>query len=123
MSRFSLSDRLRSFVFAFRGLGFVLRSQHNAWIHLAASAAVLAAAFFLEVSRMEWCFLILAIGAVWCAEAFNTALEELADAVDSEPNPLIGRAKDSAAGAVLVAAMAAAIVGIIILGPPLWSLL
>ena len=123
MSRFSLTDRLRSFGFAFKGLGYVLRTQHNAWIHLVASLVVVGIALFLDVSRMDWCWLVLAMGAVWCAEAFNTALEELANAVDSEPNPMIGRAKDAAAAAVLIAALAAAIIGIIILGPPLWRLL
>ena len=123
MSRFSLTDRLRSFGFAFKGLGYVLRTQHNAWIHLVASGVVVGIALFLDLSRTDWCWLILAMGAVWCAEAFNTALEELANAVDSEPNPMIGRAKDAAAAAVLIAALAAAIIGVIILGPPLWSLL
>ncbi|MEE3326030.1 MAG: diacylglycerol kinase family protein [Myxococcota bacterium] len=123
MSRFSPSDRLRSFGHAFRGLGFVLRTQHNAWIHVAATLAVVVVGIVLDVSRMDWCWLILAIGAVGCAEAFNTALEELADAVDSEPNPLIGRAKDAAAGAVLIAALAAAAIGVMILGPPLWEIL
>ena len=123
MSRFSLSERLQSLGFAFQGLGFVLRTQHNAWIHLSASLAVVGAALFLGVSRMEWCWLVVAMGGVWCAEAFNTAIEELANAVDYEPNPMIGRAKDAAAGAVLIAALAAAIIGVIILGPPLWSLL
>jgi diacylglycerol kinase (ATP) len=123
VSRFSLTDRLRSFGFAFKGLGYVLRTQHNAWIHLVASGVVVGIALFLDLSRTDWCWLILAMGAVWCAEAFNTALEELANAVDSEPNPMIGRAKDAAAAAVLIAALAAAIIGVIILGPPLWSLL
>ena len=123
MSRFSLTDRLRSFGFAFKGLGYVLRTQHNAWIHLVASGVVVGIALFLDLSRTDWCWLILAMGAVWCAEAFNTALEELANAVDSEPNPMIGRAKDAAAAAVLIAALAAATIGVIILGPPLWSLI
>jgi diacylglycerol kinase (ATP) len=123
VSRFSLTYRLRSFGFAFKGLGYVLRTQHNAWIHLVASGVVVGIALFLDLSRTDWCWLILAMGAVWCAEAFNTALEELANAVDSEPNPMIGRAKDAAAAAVLIAALAAATIGVIILGPPLWSLL
>lgn len=118
-----MSDRLRSFRFAFRGLGFVLQTQHNAWIHGFAALAVVAMGFWLDVSAADWCWLILAIGAVLGAEAFNTAVEELADAVDAEPNPRIGRAKDAAAGAVLVAALAAAAIGIVILGPPLWKLL
>ncbi len=90
---------------------------------MAAAIAVVAAGLLLDVSASDWCWLILAIGAVLSAEAFNTALEELADAVDPEPNPRIGRAKDAAAAAVLVIAVAAAAIGVMILGPPLWRLL
>ena len=122
MSRFSLRDRLQSFGFALRGVAFVLRSQHNAWIHLGASVAVVATALYLGLSLPDWCWLILAITGVWCAETFNTAVEQLADAVDSKPNPSVGRAKDAAAGAVLIAAMGAVAIGLMVLGPPLWKL-
>ena len=122
MSQFSLRSRLESFGFALRGVAFVLRSQHNAWIHLGATVAVIGTALYLDLPRADWFWLILAITGVWCAEIFNTAVEQLADAVDSEPNPSIGRAKDAAAGAVLIAAMGAAAIGFIVLGPPLWKL-
>ena len=120
-SRFSSRDRVRSFGFALRGLGYVLRSEHNAWIHLAASVAVIALAAALRVSLHDWCWLIVAIAAVWCMEALNTAIERLADALSAEPSPLIAQAKDAAAGSVLVAAVGAALIGLLILGPPLWS--
>jgi len=122
LSQFSLRSRLESFGFALRGVAFVLRSQHNAWIHLGATVAVIGTALYLDLPRADWFWLILAITGVWCAEIFNTAVEQLADAVDSEPNPSIGRAKDAAAGAVLIAAMGAAAIGFIVLGPPLWKL-
>lgn len=121
ISGFSLRDRIRSFGFALSGLGHVLRSQHNAWIHLVATIGVVALGAALEVSRYDWCWLIAAIAGVWCAEAFNTAIERLADSVTTDPNPLIGQAKDAAAGGVLVVAMGAAVIGLLILGPPLWS--
>ena len=122
MSQFSLRGRLESFGFALRGVAFVLRSQQNAWIHLGASVAVIGTALYLDLSRADWSWLVLAITGVWCAEIFNTAVEQLADAVDTEPNPSIGRAKDAAAGAVLVAAVGAVVIGLMILGPPLWKL-
>ncbi len=120
-SGFSLRDRVRSFGFALSGLRHVLQSQHNAWIHLVATAMVVVLAATLGVSLHDWCWLIAAIAGVWCAEALNTAIERLADSVTTDPNPLIGHAKDAAAGSVLVAATGAALIGILILGPPLWS--
>jgi diacylglycerol kinase (ATP) len=122
LSQFSLRGRLESFGFALRGVAFVLRSQQNAWIHLSASVAVIGTALYLDLSRADWSWLVLAITGVWCAEIFNTAVEQLADAVDSKPNPSIGRAKDAAAGAVLIAAMGAVAIGLMVLGPPLWKL-
>ncbi len=122
MSQFSLRSRLESFGFALRGVAFVLRSQQNAWIHLGATVAVIGTALYLDLSRADWSWLVLAITGVWCAEIFNTAVEQLADAVDAKPNPSIGRAKDAAAGAVLIAAMGAVAIGLMVLGPPLWKL-
>ena len=119
MPRFELLARLRSFPHAFRGLGDVLRSQHNAWIHATATVIVVGAGWWLGLSRSEWAILILTIAAVWTAEAFNTALESLADAVSPAHHPLVGKAKDAAAGAVLVAAIASVIVGLLIFVPHL----
>jgi len=116
---FSLRARARSFAAAGAGLAYVLASQHNARIHAAATVAVVAAGLGLGVSRLEWCWLVAAIAAVWTAEAFNTALEALADAVKPDRHPLIGRAKDAAAGAVLAASIGAALIGLFVLGPPL----
>jgi diacylglycerol kinase (ATP) len=115
--KFSVADRLRSFGFAGAGILLVLRSQHNARIHAVATLLVLALAVLFPLSGLDWCVLLIAIAIVWSAEAMNTALELLADAVSPDPHPLVGQAKDAAAGAVLIAAFAAAAVGFIILGP------
>lgn len=119
--RFSLAARARSFGHAFRGVAALLASQHNAWIHALATLAVVGTGALAGLSRLEWSVLVLAIAAVWTAEGLNTALEFLCDAVHPERHPLVGRAKDVAAAAVLVAAAGAAVVGVIVLGPPLWA--
>lgn len=116
---FSLAGRARSFAYAFRGFAVLLAGQHNAWLHAVATALVIAVAWWLRVSRAEWCILVLCIAVVWMAEALNTALEELADAVHPDRNPGVGRAKDVAAAGVLLAAIAAAVVGVLVLGPRL----
>jgi diacylglycerol kinase (ATP) len=98
-------------------MGLTLRSQHNARIHAAATVAVVIAGYLLGISRIEWCLIVLACAAVWTAEALNTALEFLADATTTEFHPLVGQAKDVAAGAVLATALAALIVGGLVFGP------
>lgn len=77
----------------------------------------------LQVSRFEWCWLLLAIAAVFAAEALNTAVEFLADAISREYHPLLKQAKDVAAGAVLIAALAAVLIGVLILGPHLLEII
>jgi diacylglycerol kinase (ATP) len=94
----------------------LLASQHNAWIHLAATVLVLVAGFLAGVSAGEWIALALAIGIVWCAEGLNTAIELLGDEISMEHRERIGCAKDVAAFAVLVAASAAVVVGIVVFG-------
>ena len=117
--RFSVSARLVSFRHAFRGVGIMLSSQHNAWIHALATTLVCLLGILLGVSRIEWCMLVLAMVAVWTAEALNTALELLADAAQPEFHPLVGQAKDVAAAGVLVCAGGATLIGFTVLGPPL----
>lgn len=113
------SRRVRSFVFAGRGLWWLLSSQPNARTHLVATFAVVAVSVWLSLSAIEWSAVLLAIGLVWTAEGLNSALEALADRVAPGQHPLVGRAKDVAAGAVLAASLAAALVGVLILGPKL----
>ena len=116
---FSVAARVRSFAHALRGIAVMLASQHNAWIHGVATVAVCVLGAALGVSPLGWCALILAMVAVWTAEALNTAFELLCDVAAPEFHPLVEKAKDAAAGAVLITAIGAAAVGLLVLGPPL----
>lgn len=117
--RFSIVERIRSFRFAIRGVAVTLQSQHNAWIHLVVSAVVIALGFYVDLARTDWLWLITAITLVWAMETLNTAVERLSDAAVPEIHPLIGQAKDAAAGAVLIAVLGSALIGLLVLGPPL----
>src|SRR6185295_1736759 len=97
--------------------------QHNAWIHLGITVVVVGAGFLFTLSGSEWCWLILAIATVWTAEALNTAFKFLADAASPDFHPLVRDAKNVAAGAVLITAIAAAIIGVIIFWPNVHRLL
>ncbi|PYJ35432.1 MAG: diacylglycerol kinase [Verrucomicrobia bacterium] len=115
---FQFSGRIRSFRHAIAGVLRMIQCQHNAWIHAAATLVVLAAAFVLRISATDWCWIILAISIVWTAEALNTAFEFLADAAASPDfHPLVRDAKDVAAGAVLLTATAAVVIGSIVFWP------
>ena len=116
-----IKKRLLSFRYAFRGIALLFATQANARIHLTAALAVLAAGVFFQVSRTEWMLLALAICLVLMAEALNTALEFLTDLVSPGHHELAGKAKDAAAGAVLLCALGAAGVGIAIFGPRLFA--
>jgi diacylglycerol kinase (ATP) len=111
--------RPASFADAGRGLR-ALVGEPNARVQLAAALAVVALAGWLGLDRRDWALLVLAIGLVLAAEAGNTALEALADRVAPDSHPLVGKAKDVAAGGVLIASLAAALLGLLVLGPPLW---
>ncbi|MCP4427372.1 MAG: diacylglycerol kinase family protein [Chloroflexi bacterium] len=116
-----LYSRAKSFQYAFEGWYYVLRTQHNAWIHTVISIGVLALGLWLELPRRDWAVLVLAMMTVWMAEFMNTALEAIVDMVSPEFHPLAKIAKDVAAAAVLVGAGGAVIVGLLIMGPPLWQ--
>jgi diacylglycerol kinase (ATP) len=122
MSDFSPRDRARSFRFAGRGVRLLVTGQHNAWIHLGLTLLAVVLGFVLGISLLEWCAIAIAIALVWVAEAVNTAIELLADAAVPEQHPKVGAAKDVAAGAVLLAATAAAVVGGIVFVPRLIAL-
>ncbi len=113
-------SRKSSFYFAVAGIRHVLRSQPNALIHLVATFTVVGLGFGLGVGRSDWALLAISIGLVWVAEFFNTAIEAVVDMASPEFHPLAKTAKDVAAAAVLVSAITAVIVGLLILGPPLW---
>ncbi len=114
-----LRARLRSFRYAGAGIAATFVHEPNAKIHAAATLAVIGLGLFLDVSRGDWCWLIVAIALVWAAECMNTAVESLADATAPDHHPLVGRAKDAAAGAVLCTALGAAAIGLLVLGRPL----
>lgn len=95
----------------------LFRTQHNAWIHAMATTLVCAAGRLLSISADDWFRLVVAIAIVWTAEGFNTALEFLADAVTQDEHPLIKKAKNVAAGAVLISAIGAAIIGLLVFVP------
>jgi diacylglycerol kinase len=114
-------SRLAAFRFAFEGWRHVLRTQPNARIHAAFSVAVVVLGAWLGVGRLEWAILFLTIGAVWMAEFANTALEAAVDLASPEIHPLAKVGKDVAAATVLVGAGTSVLVGLLILGPPLWE--
>jgi len=116
-SEFSLRARLRSVEFALQGLRALLTSQHNAWVHAAATVVVVALGSWARLERLEWLALVFAIVMVWAAEAMNTAFEALCDVASPEFHPLVARAKDIAAGAVLLCAAGAVVVGAIVFLP------
>lgn len=116
--RFSL---LASFRFAGAGLWDVVRTQRNFQIHLGVMVAVIGMGLWLGVARQEWPSLILSMGWVLVAEIFNTGAETLVDLASPTSHPLAKRVKDLAAGAVLLSAMGAVLVGLLVLGPPLWQ--
>jgi diacylglycerol kinase (ATP) len=116
---FDLVARLRSFTYAGRGIGLMLASQHNARIHAAATCLAVVAGFGLAVSRYEWLALLFAIVSVWTAEALNTALEALCDVASPQFHPLVARAKDVAAGAVLICAVGALVTAGLVFAPHL----
>jgi diacylglycerol kinase (ATP) len=117
------SARIRSFKYAFTGIWTILRSQHNAWVHVVATVVVCAAGLYFRLSSPEWCWIVLAIVAVWTAEALNTAFEFLADVASPEFHPLVKKSKDVAAGAVLISAIGSVIIGLLVLGPHLMALI
>jgi diacylglycerol kinase len=114
---FELTRRIRSFRFAIRGICRLVSSQHNAWIHAAATLLVVVAGAVLQVSTNDWCWIIVATTMVWTAEALNTSLEFLADAACPDIHPLVRDAKDVSAGAVLISAMGATMIGTIVFWP------
>lgn len=114
-------QRTKSFQYAFDGWWYVLRTQHNAWIHAVITICVVALGLWLGLSGTDWAIIILAITAVWMAEFMNTALEALVDMASPEFHPLAKVAKDVAAAAVLVGACGSVLIGLLIMGPPLWE--
>lgn len=112
-----MRKRIASVGFALEGIATLLRTQVNARIHLVAAIAVVSLAAYVDVQRLEWALLVFAIALVWVAEGLNTGIEFLADAAVPDPHSLIKHAKDVAAGAVLLAPLAAAVIGALVFLP------
>jgi diacylglycerol kinase (ATP) len=116
-----IRSRLNSFQHAFRGWWYVLRTQQNAWIHALIAAVVFVLGIWLGLSARDWAVIILTITMVFAAELINTAIEAVVDLASPEKHPLAKVGKDVGAAAVLIAAAAAVVIGLLILGPPLWE--
>ena len=114
---FSIVARAKSFGYALAGLAFMLRTQHNAWVHLAATFAACVAGFALHITAEDWRWLVVAIVMVWIAEALNTAFEHLCDVVSPDFHIAVKRSKDIAAGAVLICAVGAVVIGAMVFWP------
>ncbi|MCF7784858.1 MAG: diacylglycerol kinase family protein [Prosthecobacter sp.] len=118
-----LASVLRSFGPALAGLLWALKTQRNLQVHAIATVLVGGLGLWLQLEAWEWCVVLLAVGLVWATELLNTAIEVLADRVSKEREEPIRLAKDAAAAAVLVAALAALGVGLVVFVPKLWRLI
>ncbi len=117
--KFSVSQRLKSFSYAFNGLKILLREEHNARIHLLATTLVVIAGVVLKISTVEWIAIVFAIGFVITTEIINSSIENIADFISLGKNEKIKKIKDLAAAGVLVSAATALIIGLIIFIPKL----
>ena len=115
-----ITSRIAAFGHAFRGWGYVLQTQHNAWIHSVVATVVIVLGLWLGLPPRDWAVLVLAIAMVFTAEFINTSIEAVVDLASPEKHPLAKVGKDVGAAAVLVAALSAVLIGLLILGPPLW---
>ncbi|MBQ3439638.1 MAG: diacylglycerol kinase family protein [Bacteroidales bacterium] len=120
---FSLRARMASFRNAWKGLSVFVRQEHNAWIHLSMTVLVILAGVLFRISTYEWIAVVFAIGLVISAEAINSAIERLADVVQPNRDERIRDVKDICAGAVLVCAMTAFVIGLIVFLPKLLAFL
>ena len=111
---------IKSFRYAFAGIADLVRSQFHAKVHIVGAVLAIAFGIFFQISPKEWCIIVLCIGLVLSSEAMNTAVEYIVDMVSPDYHELAGKAKDVAAGAVLLVAMAAAVVAAIIFLPKIY---
>lgn len=122
-NKFSISKRLKSFVYAFNGLVIFIREECNAKIHLIAAILAISLGFVLNISINEWLAVIFSIGLVISMELLNSAIESLADFVSTEKHELIKKTKDLAAGGVLWSAIVAFTVAAIVFIPKIWQII
>ena len=116
-----LTSRIAAFGHAFRGWWYVLQTQHNAWIHILFDTAVIIVGLWVGLEPFDWAVIVLTIAMVFTAEFINTAIEAVVDLASPVHHPLAKVGKDVGAGAVLVAALAGIVIGLLIIGPPLWA--
>ena len=116
-----LTSRIAAFGHAFRGWWYVLKTQQNAWIHSLFASAVILVGLWVGLKPFDWAVIVLTIAMVFTAEFINTAIEAVVDLAMPMHHPLAKVGKDVGAGAVLVAALAGVVIGLLILGPPLWA--
>ena len=116
-----LTSRIAAFGHAFRGWWFVLKTQQNAWIHSLFATVVIIVGLWVGLKPLDWAVIVLTIAMVFTAEFINTAIEAVVDLASPVHHPLAKVGKDVGAGAVLVAALAGIVIGLLILGPPLWT--
>lgn len=114
---------VRSAMYALEGIAFAVKTQRNFRFHCFAAIIAVALGLWLSISSAQWCLIILSIGIVMSAELVNTAIEQAVNLASPDVHPVAKAAKDTAAAAVTVAALAAAGIGCIVFGPPLWRLL
>ena len=115
-----IKSRIASFGHAFHGWAYVIRNEKNAWIHAVATICVVIVATWLNLPLRDWAMLVIVVSMVWASEFLNTAIEAVVDLASPVHHPLAKAGKDVGAAAVLIAACAAVVVGLLILGPPLW---
>ena len=115
-----MNQFVRSLQYAWQGFCLALREQRNCRIHCAAALLAMAASLFLQISLVEWCIILICIGAVISAELFNSAVEKWVDLVSPDWNKKAGEMKDMSAAAVLMLAITAAIIGGLIFGKHLF---
>jgi len=120
MKRF-LQSRSLAFRYAFAGWWHVIRTQRNAWIHATFSVITVSMCVWLQLPRHDWALIVIAIAMVWMAEFLNTALEAVVDLASPQQHELARVGKDVGAAAVLIAAISSVLIGLLILGPPLWQ--
>jgi diacylglycerol kinase len=114
---------VRSALYALEGISFAIRTERNFRFHCFAAVIAVILGFWMSISATEWCMILLSIGIVMSAELVNTAIEQAVNLISPDVHPVAKAAKDTAAAAVTVAALAAAGVGLVVFGPPLWRLL
>ena len=116
-NRFSIANRTKAFAYAIAGLIYVFKTAHAIWIQTVIAACVVLVGFYLKISASDWRWIALAITLVWMTEIMNTAVESVCDALHPEHHPMIGIAKDAAAGAVLMAGIGAVVIGLLTFWP------